>query len=68
MINIWNYQHKNIKVFCKDNTMYQGYAFDMLDAEEEENENEDSLILQLRDGKIMAFYPSEIKRIEEVIF
>lgn len=66
MINIWEYEKKHVIITCDDGAIYQGYAFDIIDAEEDEDEIDDSIVLDLDGGGIIGFCPSEIQDIKIV--
>lgn len=64
MINIYPFMGKRVIVTCLDGTVFDGKVFDIEDASEDEDEVEDSLVMDLPDGRILGLRASEIDRIE----
>lgn len=64
MIMIEEYLGKEVRVLCTDGDVVIGRAFDVEDASEDEESTDDSLVMRLRDGRIMSVYLSDIERVE----
>ncbi|MCI9466556.1 MAG: hypothetical protein HFE99_05505 [Ruminiclostridium sp.] len=66
MIDIWGYGRTlpKLSIETVDGETFKGQVIGVFDADELE-ESEDSLSLELADGKIVSFYPSEIKSVHE---
>lgn len=62
MMNIWNYIYKSIRLTDIDGVVFVGEVID-ISAKEDAGETEDSLTLELANGQILGFAPSEIKEI-----
>lgn len=70
MVDIWKYDgisSGKITVLCKTGKRYSGYVITVEAKEDDPDglETEDCITLDLIDGRIMSFYPSEIEHIEE---
>ncbi|MDY4488768.1 MAG: hypothetical protein SPE18_12075 [Candidatus Limivicinus sp.] len=63
MMNIWNYIYKSIRLTDIDGVVFVGEVIDV-SAKEDIGEAEDSLTLELANGQILGFAPSEIKEIK----
>lgn len=63
MMNIWNYIYKSIRLTDIDGAIFVGEVID-ISAKEDTGEAEDSLTLELANGQIIGFAPSEIKEIK----
>lgn len=67
MINIWEWAYKdNIRITTVDGQVYDGSVIDITDVEETYGDPEDSITLEQKSGRIIGFYPSEIKSIENI--
>ena len=65
MINIWEYANSlpRIKLRANDDQVFVGKTIMVWDAEETDDD-EDSITIEMDDGVIRTFYPSEIAEIE----
>lgn len=63
MMNIWNYINKPIRLTDIDGAVFVGDVID-ISAKEDTGEAEDSLTLELANGQIIGFAPSETKEIK----
>ena len=61
-MNIWVFIYKEIRLTDIDGTVFVGVVID-ISAKEDTGEAEDSLTLELANGQILGFAPSEIKEI-----
>lgn len=65
MANIWDFQGAaRIRVTCIDGETLEGRVLAVEDAEENEDDTEDSLVLETADGRCIGLFPSEIRKIE----
>lgn len=67
MVNIWDFAWKlgKIRIATIDGDSYVGNTICVTDAEEADD-NEDSISIEEKTGRILGFYPSEIAKIEMV--
>ena len=64
-INIWDFQGvKRVRVTCMDGDVLEGRVITIEDAEENEGDTEDSLVLETVSGKCIGLFPSDIRSIE----
>lgn len=66
MVNIWKYDGMSFPVTIKtnDGEQFTGSVICVNDADEEEPE--DNITLEMKNGRIISFYPSEIETIDVV--
>ena len=65
-VNIWEYSGaKRIRVTCMSGNVWEGKVLTIEDAEENEGDTEDSLVIETEDGRIIGLFPSEICNIEK---
>ena len=62
MINLWDYTSRRVEVECLDGERLVGDVIDV-SAKEDAGDAEDSLSLELADGRIIGLFPSEIRQI-----
>lgn len=68
MINIWEYANKlpNLEIETTEGQRFSGKVIAVFDAEES-GEEQDNLALELKNGRIVSFYPSDIKTVRECL-
>ena len=66
MVNIWKYEiADNIRLFSIDGRIIDGKVVDIIDAGEKEDESEDSICVENKNG-IYEFCQSEVKEIQAI--
>lgn len=67
MVNIWDFAWElgKVKIITNDGKTFVGDTLCVLDSEEADDE-EDSITIEMKDGRIIGFYPSEISSIERI--
>lgn len=67
MINLWNFADDlpRVRIKTDDGQVFIGETLCVMDAEETDDD-EDSITIEMHDGKIIVFYPHEIVFIERV--
>lgn len=65
MVNLWDYYGKRVRITDTDGEVFIGDVLDVASAEDVEGD-EDDLSLELSNGKIFGFSPSNIKNIEVI--
>jgi len=63
MVNLWDYYGQYVKIIDVDGDVFIGDVLDVASAEDVEGD-EDDLSLELSDGRIFGFSPSNIKSID----
>ena len=65
MVNIWDFASRlgKVRITTIDGEFYVGDTIYITDAEEADDE-EDSITIEEKTGRILGFYPSEIAKIE----
>lgn len=64
MIDIWKFEgEKNVRLTSTDGRIVEGKVIDVIDAEDKEDETEDSICIENKNG-IFEFPQSEVKDIQ----
>ena len=63
MVNIWDYIYRIVRLTDKRGSVYTGDVIEISPAEDI-GETEDNLSLELKNGRILGFFPSEIESIQ----
>ena len=67
MVNIWDFANQlgKVRITTLDGEVYVGDIICVDDAEEADDD-EDSITIEEKNGRIWGFYPSEIAKIERI--
>ena len=66
MVNVWDYNSaRNVRLTCVDGEVYEGLVLEVCESEED-GMQEDSITIEVKDGRIIGFGASEIEKIEQI--
>lgn len=67
MVNIWDFAWNlgKVKIVTNDGQTFIGDTL-CVDPAEEADDEEDSITIEMKDGRIIGFHPSEISSIERI--
>ena len=66
MVDVWNFSGAGkVRLTCTDGEVYEGAVLEVCEPEED-GIREDSITVELEDGRIIGFAASEIEKIERI--